>query len=343
MSGVLGTSKTQPAAVAGTLLLTRSDVERLLDSRSCIDAVEAAFRMHGEGKSIGPGVLELHGADGALHVKAAGLELGRLYLAAKTNANFPDNRARFGLPTIQGTVVLCDGINGRPLVVMDSMAITALRTAAATAVAAKYLAPQGAQAVALVGCGVQGLAHVDALASVLSIGRLVVFDADRDRAERFATQQRAQRRFAVEVASGVGEATRTADVIVTCTTATAPILGPDHVRPGAFVAAVGADNPRKNEIAPHLMASARIVCDDVDQCATIGDLAHALKSGAVDRNWVAATLGEVVAGRKRGRTANDQIIVFDSTGIAVQDVAAAVAVYDRALAAGRGTLIDFAA
>src|SRR5215218_2220283 len=123
-----------------TLLLSRGDVAELLSLDECIVAVEAAFRLDAEGKSLGPGVLGVHARDGGFHIKAAGLELSRTYFAAKVNANFPRNAERFGLPTIQGLIVLSDGDNGLPLAVMDSAEVTLLRTGAATAVAAKYLA-----------------------------------------------------------------------------------------------------------------------------------------------------------------------------------------------------------
>jgi len=124
------------ALPAGALLLSRSDVERLLAPDECISAVESAFRQHALGKAPAPGILGLHAEDGSFHIKAGLLTLGEPYFAAKTNANFPHNGARHGLPTIQGVVVLCEAVTGQPLAVMDSMAITALRTAAATAVAA---------------------------------------------------------------------------------------------------------------------------------------------------------------------------------------------------------------
>jgi ornithine cyclodeaminase/alanine dehydrogenase-like protein (mu-crystallin family) len=139
----------------GTLLFSRSDVERLLTPDECIAAVENAFRQHGLGKTQPPGILGLHAEDGGFHIKAALLTLDRAYFAAKTNTNFPHNGTRHALPTIQGVVVLCDAVTGQPLAVMDSIAITALRTAATTAVAASYLARKNSKAALICGCGQQ--------------------------------------------------------------------------------------------------------------------------------------------------------------------------------------------
>src|SRR5919112_6412661 len=152
-----------------TLFLTRSEVASLLGLAECIDAVEEAFRLHAEGRSLPPGVLETLTEDGGFHIKAAGLSLaGGSYFAAKVNGNFPLNHERFGLPTIQGVIVLCDAGRGRPLAVIDSMELTALRTAAATGVAARYLARPDSKVAAVCGCGVQGRVQLRALAEVLS-------------------------------------------------------------------------------------------------------------------------------------------------------------------------------
>src|SRR3982751_1262491 len=137
----------------GTLILSRRDVASLLSIDDCTLAVEQVFKMHGEGKTSPPGVLGIHARDGGFHIKAGLLELDRTYFAAKTNANFPQNVKRFGLPLIQGVIVLCDGENGYPLALMDSIEITIQRTGAATAVAAKYLARSDSKIATVCGCG----------------------------------------------------------------------------------------------------------------------------------------------------------------------------------------------
>jgi len=139
-----------------TLLLNRGDVAALLGLDECIDAVEQAFKAHAEGRSLPPGVLGVHAKDGGFHIKAAGLDLGRPYFAAKVNGNFFRNRERFDLPNIQGLIVLCDAENGAPLAVLDSIEITILRTGAATALAAKYPARDDATVATICGCGNQG-------------------------------------------------------------------------------------------------------------------------------------------------------------------------------------------
>src|SRR5215475_228326 len=149
-----------------TLILSRTDVLDLLSLLECIDAVERAFRLHAEGRTLGPGVLSVHAPGGGFHIKAAGLVGERSYFAAKTNGNFADNPRRWGLPTIQGTIVLADAAHGSPLAIMDSGSVTALRTGATTALAAKYLARPDASTATIVGCGVQGEVPLAAVAAV---------------------------------------------------------------------------------------------------------------------------------------------------------------------------------
>ena len=321
-------------------LLTKSDVERLLDIRSCIDGVENAFRLKGEGRPSPGGVLGVHVAGGGFHAKAALLELSRPYFAAKINANFPANPLTRGLPTIQGVLVLFDASNGRPLAVMDSMAITTLRTAAASAVAANFLARREAHTATFVGCGVQARAHVAAISAVRELERAFVFDLDEAKAITFARETQTLHAFEIVVATDLGKATRNSDIVVTTTSAKRAFLGRDHLSSGAFVAAVGADNEHKQEIEVDLLRTSVIIADDLEQSATIGDLHHALDAGVVTRREVRATLDVVVAGVKPGRISKDEIIIFDSTGMAIEDVAAGSIVFERALDEGAGLTVQ---
>lgn len=325
----------------GTLVLTRRDVGELLAMDECIEAVERAFRLYAEGRTVPPGVLAAHVDGGGFHVKTAGLPVGgRSYFAAKVNANFPANRERFGLPTIQGVIALFDVENGAPLALLDAGEITSVRTAAATAVAARYLARADSAIVTICGCGVQARDQLRALVRVRPVHTVFAFDVDHRRGEAFAAAMSRELNADVDAVGDLSNVTRQSDICVTCTTSRRAILHLDDLAPGAFVAAVGADNPEKQEIDPALLAASVVVVDVLQQCATIGDLHHALDAGVMSRDDVRAELGDVVAGRKPGRTTDDEIIVFDSTGTALQDVAATALVYERAVASGRGLQLD---
>lgn len=300
-----------------TLLLTRRDVADLLTIDDCIDAVENAFRLLGRGEVPRPAIAGVHGNGGAFHIKAA---VAGDRFAAKMNSNFFNAK-----PRIKGVIVLCDANDGRVLAVMDSIEITILRTGAATAVAAKYLARENARTALICGCGNQGRIQARALQRVRKIDRIFAFDENRAAAADFAE----------EIGAEAVPAITWADIVVTCTPSRAPFLR--KVQPGTFIAAVGADSEEKSEIAPELMMSSKVVTDVTEQCRTIGDLHHAPDAK------VYAELSEIVAGKKRGRDNDAETIIFDSTGMALQDVAAAAIVYERAVAAGRGTAFGFSA
>lgn len=330
------------ASPAGTLLLTRSEIARLLSLEECIAAVEQAFRLHAEGKSLTPGVLSIPSSEGAFHTKAAGLELGRTYFAAKTNGNFFLNRKRFGLPNIQGIILLCDGTTGTPLALLDSIEITILRTGAATAVASKHLALPDSAAVTICGCGNQGRVQLRALARVRGLERVYAYDLDTGQAEAFAQELSRELEVEIRVVRNPGPALRQSTIGVTCTPSRRYFLTREDVGPGTFLAAVGADDPTKQELEPELVAASKIVVDSLDQCARIGELHHALAEGLLATEAIHAELAEVVAGRKPGRTSREETIIFDSTGVALEDVAAAAAVYEKALRSGSHRMLDFA-
>jgi alanine dehydrogenase len=319
------------------MFLDAPTVRELLSIETCILAVEHAFRLHGEGKAPQPGVLGVHVERGTFHIKAGTLELGRHYFAAKTNANFPGNVERYGLPTIQGVIALFDAERGTPLAILDSREITSLRTGAATAVAAKYLAREDASVVAICGCGVQARTQLTAVAAVRKLTRINAFDRNRESATRFAREMANELGIEVLAVPDFSTAARESDICITCTPSRKSILGAGDVSVGAFVAGVGADNPDKQELDPALLARSAVIVDILDQAVTSGDLHHAIAAGVMTRDDVRAELGAVVAGKEKGRLHDDEIVVFDSTGTALQDVAAAAAVYERAMAEGADT------
>ena len=326
------------------LFLSSRDVQKFLSLDECIGAVEQAFRLHGERKAIAPAVIGVHVPGGGFHIKAGVLNGGdRSYFAAKVNGNFPSNFAEYGLPTIQGMIVLCNATNGSPLAIMDSREITALRTAAATAVAAKYLARNDSRVVTICGCGIQGYVQLKALSLIHRPEKVFAYDRDEGKASRFASELISALKIPIQTTRDLPSAVRESDICVTCTPSQDVLLFYSDVAPGAFIAAVGADNPSKQELDPQLLAKSKIVCDVIEQCAEMGDLHHALRAGIVTKNAVHAELGEVVAGIKPGRESQQEIIVFDSTGMALQDVAAATCLYEKAEQHGAGVQLSLAA
>lgn len=297
--------------------------------------------MEGEGKVSPPGVLAAKAPRGGLHVKAGLLSRGKDYIVAKLNTNFPGNGARFGLPTIQGLIVVYNGENGSPLAVFDSIEITIKRTAAASAVAAKYLARKNSSIVTLIGCGQQAPAQLRALHSVLPLKTTYVFDANEVAAQKLAVEMAAE--LQIQPVGDLKTALQNSDICVTCTTAREFFIRREDIAPGTFIAAVGADDEHKQEIDPALMASAKIVADNLEQCCAIGDTHHAIAAGLMGKEDVYAGLSEIVSGRRPGRVNDDEIIIFDSTGVATEDAAAATLILEKALSDGKNSYFDFAA
>lgn len=279
---------------------------------------------------------------GGFHAKGAWLkETERAYAAVKVNGNFPGNPERYALPTVQGVIVLSDAETGAPLAVMDSIEVTLRRTAAASALAAKYLARSEARTLAICGCGAQAWSHLEALADTSPLTRVMAWDRDCAKAEAFAAQARGSG-FEASATAALQDATRHGDIIVTCTTSTAPFLTSAEVAPGAFIAAVGADAAHKSEIDPALMASASVFVDVLDQCVVMGDLRQAIEAGTMTANDVRADLAQLASGAHPGRAHAEEIIVFDSTGTAIEDVASAALIYERACAQGVGATFSIA-
>lgn len=276
-------------------------------------AIEQAFLGAEQGAVTDSASLGLSVPGGTFHAKAcASIEgvFGRLFVA-KINSNFPDNPARHGLPTIQGVIAAFDAGDGRLIALVDSPSITNLRTAATSAVAIRLLARADAHVAAIIGCGVQGTAHAEVLEACMALRELRLYDTDIARARTLAAKSPG---IETVIASSVREAALAADVVITCTPSLQPILGRADVKPGTLVVAVGADNERKKEIDPDLLAASRIVADHRAQAQRSGD------SKQLADAPICGDLGDVVAGRI-ARASSGEIVLFDSTGLALQDLA----------------------
>lgn len=325
------------------LILSREHAARLMTPADYLGAVEAAFVAVHEGRAASPPPMHMSGRRGGFHAKAAMFDDGaRSYAALKLNANFPGNVELYALPTIQGVILLFDAETGVPLALIDSIEVTLRRTAAASALAARHLARKDSRSIAICGCGAQARAHVEALAGVLPLSRGAAWDQDPTRAESLARFARDAAGLRLEVANSLRDATLGAAVIVTCTTATTPFLGPDDVSAGAFVAAIGADAPHKSEIDPRLMGAASVFVDVAEQCVEMGDLRHAIEAGAMQAADIRGDLAALVSARAPGRTHDEERIVFDSTGTGLQDAACAAMLYSRARERGIGAAVKIA-
>jgi alanine dehydrogenase len=313
-----------------TLLLGHRDVSALSDMRTVVDAVELAFAEHARGRARMPSKVYLDLPEFQGDFRAMPAFMGK-YAGVKWVNAHPNNAARFGLPTVMGTYVLSDPANGFPLAIIDATLLTALRTGAAAGVATRHLANLPLTQVGFIGAGVQARYFRDAL-RVLGSFELLAADLDGKRAQSFAEESGGR---AVSIAEAAA-----APVVCIATPSRTPVIARAMVRAGTHINAMGADGPGKQELDPAILADARVVIDELEQSTHGGELNVPISQGLFDPANIAATLGQVITGERQGRTGPGDITVFDSTGLAIQDVALAAALYERARERGVGHAIE---
>ena len=302
------------------LILTEADVEELLDPAGCVEAMERALVALARGEVHLPlrPMVKPPGTDSVLALMAVHRGGDRPVYGLKTVAVFPENAAR-GLDPHQGTVTLYDGETGQVIAVMNATPVTAIRTAAASALATRALARDDARVLAIVGAGHQGRVHARVLAAVLEFDEVVL--ADRGEVE---------------------DAVRNADVVVTTTSSREPVLRREWIKEGAHINAVGACFPDVRELDSETVAASTFFTDRRESAENeAGDFVLALAEGAIGEDHIAAELGDVLTGAHPGRTSSEEITVFESLGLAVEDLFAAEYVVQRARETGRGTTADF--
>jgi ornithine cyclodeaminase/alanine dehydrogenase-like protein (mu-crystallin family) len=293
------------------------DVERAVPPEVAVEAVRAAFVAHYRGEwTMPPKVYVTNYPAGDFRAMPA---LGSGHALLKWVTSFPGNPAK-GMPTVMGVVLVSSAEDGRLLAVLDAAAVTAVRTGAAAVLAAETLGRADAETAAVIGAGVNGEAA--ARTFVARDRKVQLWDVDRGRAEAVA------KRIGAEVAAGRDEALA-ADLLVTVTPGRNILLEEGSLRPGQHASLMGADGPGKAEIAVEELARVRVFCDDWEQASHNGELVHAVEAGVLARDDV-AQLGDVLAGTAEGRADEREITVFDSTGLAIQDLAIALAAMEHA-------------
>lgn len=323
------------------LLLTESDVSSLLSMRDTVALMQDAFQAQAEGRvhlpvrTIAP---TPHGVLGAMPVSIAAPVGGSAALGAKLVTAFAHN-VQLGKPSHQALVLLFDAENGTPLAIMDGRYITEVRTAATSALASKYLARRGASVVAIIGTGVQARAHIEALKVVMEISSVRVWGRTPAHADSLAGHARSLG-LQASVAPTAADAARGAQVVCTTTNSYDPLLDLQDIEPGTHLNAVGFAYPDGRELGATLMAGARIIVDSVPSALSeAGDIKRAIKDGALPAQPALVALGDVVAGREQGRQSDDEITIFESVGLAIEDIACARHVYERAQAAQTGSAV----
>jgi alanine dehydrogenase len=332
------------------LLLTRAEVEAALPMAECIASQEHAFREHGLGTAQTPHRLGLSvpGQDGFYIAMPS--YLGQMpvtgpghngAMAVKVLTFYPSNPAS-GRPAIVATVLLHDPHTGELLAIMDGASLTGLRTAAGSAVATQYLARANAVTVGILGSGVQAESHLVAMCEVRPVKLAWVYSRDRDRRAEFAGRMAARLGIEVTPVSSARAAVEGADIVVTATTAREPIVDGGWFAEGVHINCVGSGIPDRRELDDKIVQRSKIVVDThASALEEAGDLLIPMAQGLLSKDAIHADLGEVLTGQKVGRTDEQEITIFKSVGVALQDVAAAAWAYRRARELGLGQVVEF--
>jgi alanine dehydrogenase len=311
-----------------TLLLGRHEIEELLSMGEALRVVENAFKLKTQDKAIMPCKLYLdlpkyHGDFRAMPAYIDG-SAGMKWVSA-----YPNNR-EYNLPSVLATIILCDSKTSYPLAIMDGTYITNMRTGAAGGIAVKYLARKDSSVIGLIGAGIQARAQLRAISEVLpGIEEVKVFDQSEDASRRYAERMGAELNISICPVETVEAATET-DIVVTTTPSRKPIVKKQHIRPGTHINAIGADANGKQELASDLLASAKVIVDDIEQACHSGEINVPLSQGQLKIEDIYGTLGEVAADMKQGRENDKEITIFDSTRLAIQDMVCAKLVYEKA-------------
>ena len=317
------------------LLLNASQVRQLIDRSALLDDLRSAMRAYATvpqpRAKRSPSPIPSN-APHSVMIVFPGLVPGIPAYTVKINAKLPQS-----VPSVRGLISLHDLESGALLAVLDSIAVTAIRTGLIGGVAADVLAKRRIESVAVIGSGTQGREQLRALRLVRDYARVRVFDTEPARADALIKDLRGQIGAEFSVARDVRRAVEGADVVITATWAKSPFISRDMVAPGAHFTAVGADEPGKAELDRDLIAHSRFVCDDADLAVEMG----ALGGVGLGPEAIHATLGEVIAGAKSGRGSEQDITVFGSVGLPCQDLPAAWMVYQRAKSHGIGEAFDF--
>ena len=310
------------------VIVNEEQVKKLLDIGEAVDAVEKAFRLYALGQCEMPPklYLDLPQFNGDFRAMPAYIDgvAGMKWVSV-----YPKN-SKYDLPTVIATIILSDSTTSVPLALVSGTYLTSARTGAAGGVAAKYLARKDSSVMGLIGAGAQARTQLAATKYAVPGVQLVkVYDPRRDMAEAFSSDLSAQLGLDIVVVDSIEEAAQS-DIIVTTTPSRSPVLLKKHVRPGTHINAIGADAEGKQELESELMLSSKIVVDDMAQACHSGEVNVPLSCGLLNRQDIYCSLGEIVAGIKKGRESDDEITVFDSTGLAIQDIVCAKLVYEKA-------------
>lgn len=324
-----------------SLVLTGAEVMQVLDMDLALAAARDAFLAYGEGRVNMPPKSYLTLAKGDFRAMYGEIFLPDGHVCGLKWVNVHPENPQRGLPTVMAKVVLNDPETGLEWADMDGTFITNYRTGAAGGLAAALLSRPDAACLGVIGAGEQARTQIAAVMKVRPIREIIICDCALARARALKEETAAKYQVAVSLVPSPRETAQAADILVTATPSTAPLVAHDWVRPGTHINAIGADAAGKQELDPEILRRAKILVDDWTQASHSGEINVPLSQGKITPEQVYGSLGEVVANKKPGRVSPEEITVFDSTGLIIQDLALGYAVFRRAREKGLGEVKEF--
>jgi len=326
-----------------TLLLNKDEIASLIDLDAVRAAVEDGYRSFNSGLVVQPRIMDLvmPGTHQGIDFKG-GLDMGSGYMSLKGSSGGYDNNPNLGLPIGMNTVLLFDAKTSALKCIMDGTFITGCRTGAAGAISVKYLARPDAEKLCVIGAGKQARTQLEAMMRVRKLTEVRAWDALPEFLDAYVKEMSAETGLKIRKCATAEEAVRGADIVVTTTRGrSGPIVKKEWIQPGTHIAAIGADAAGKQELDADVFAGAKVVTDSTNLCVERGETHNAVKAGTIRPEDIHAEIGEILLGKKPGRENPDEVTIFDTVGMAIQDIVTAGMLYEGALEKGLGTRYAF--
>ena len=325
-----------------TLLLKKEEVGRLITMKEVIGTVEEAYKAFNTDQVVQPGYIGIHlPSGGEIDFKLGYCRSNEVISMKASSGGFNDNPTVHGVPSGMGTILLFDARTCALICVMDGSLITGLRTGAAGAVSVKALARKNAKRITSIGTGNQARMQIRAINEVMRIEQIHAWDSHPDALRKYKADIEGEFGIPVTMAASPKEAVERADILVTTTRGKGSLVEAAWVKPGTHIVAIGTDQRGKQELDPEIFRNAKVVNDSIEQCTEKGETWHPLDRNIIARGDIHAEIGEILLGRKPGRENDDEVTIFDSTGMAIQDNTTSTRIYRNALANGVGTFFEF--
>ncbi|MBX4958768.1 ornithine cyclodeaminase family protein [Rhizobium lentis] len=326
-----------------TLLLKKDEVSRLISVTEVIAAVEEAYKAFSSDQVEQPDYMgiDLPSPRGEIDFKLGYYKANEMISMKASSGGFIDNPTAHGVPNGMATIFLFDARSGSLICVMDGSLILGLRTGASGAVSVKALARKNATTVASIGTGNQARMQIRSINEIMKIEEIHAWDSNPDTLFKYKTDIESELGIPVMMANSKREAVEQADILVTTTRGKGSLVEADWVRPGTHIVAIGTDQQGKQELDPEIFRNAKLVVDSIAQCTEKGETWHPLNKNIITKDDIHGEIGEILLGRKPGRESDDEITIFDSTGMAIQDNTTASRIYHNAIAYNVGTFFRF--